>query len=247
MQLTRSVHIVASGDAGFSLTNAFDCTAYLVDGGGECALIDAGMGVEPEQILRGIRTAGFSPERVTRILLTHGHGDHAGGAAALSQACGAQVYAMEPAADFVSRGDIAALSLEKAIAAGVYEPGYTFRPCPVLPIADGQRIPVGCLTLTAVSSPGHSAGHCCYCLEEDGRRILFAGDVIQCGGRIALQAIWDCDLQQYVHTLYRLAELHPDALLPGHGCVALQRGWLHLDKARAVLDTLALPKNSIGE
>lgn len=31
MQLTRSVHIVASGDAGFSLTNAFDCTAYLVD------------------------------------------------------------------------------------------------------------------------------------------------------------------------------------------------------------------------
>ena len=154
---------------------------------------------------------------------------------------------MEPAAGFVARGDLAALSLEKAVAAGVYEPGYTFRACPVLPVADGQRIGVGSLALTVVSSPGHSAGHCCYCLEEDGRRILFAGDAIQCGGKIALQAIWDCDLQQYVRTIHRLAGLHPDALLPGHGCVALQRGWLHLDKAEAALDTLALPKNSIGE
>lgn len=247
MQLTRSVHIVASGDAGFSLTNAFDCTVYLIDGGAECALIDAGVGVEPERILSEIRTAGVSPERITRILLTHGHGDHAGGAATLSQVCGAQVYAMEPAAGFVARGDLAALSLEKAVAAGVYEPGYTFRACPVLPVADGQRIGVGSLALTVVSSPGHSAGHCCYCLAEDGRRILFAGDAIQCGGKIALQAIWDCDLQQYVRTIHRLAGLHPDALLPGHGCVALQRGWLHLDKAEAALDTLALPKNSIGE
>ena len=33
MRLTDSIHIVASGDSGFSLTNAFDCTVYLVECG----------------------------------------------------------------------------------------------------------------------------------------------------------------------------------------------------------------------
>lgn len=117
----------------------------------------------------------------------------------------------------------------------------------MLPVADGQRIGVGSLALTVVSSPGHSAGHCCYCLEEDGRRILFAGDAIQCGGKIALQAIWDCDLQQYVRTIHRPCRAASRRAAAGARMRALQRGWLHLDKAEAALDTLRYPKNSIGE
>lgn len=247
MQLTNSIHIVASGDSGFALTNPFDCTVYLLDGGSDVALIDAGVGVQPELILNNIRLAGFAPEQVNHIFLTHGHGDHAGGAAALAAACRAQVYAMAPAAAFVQNGDIAALSLTSAIEAGVYEPGYTFQPCPVTPIADGHVLTIGSKQLRVIASEGHSAGHCCYALEEADAFTLFAGDAISCGGKIALQAIWDCDLQKYIETVHRLSALPVDRLLPAHGCVALHRGRNHLQKAEAVLQTLALPKNSIGE
>lgn len=247
MRLTRHIAIVASGDNGFSLTNPFDCTVYLIDGGSECALIDAGAGLEPNLILDRIRDVGYSPTDIRKILLTHGHGDHAGGAAALREACGATVFAMQPTADFVARGDLEALSLKSAMDAGVYAADYVFRPCPVSPVTDGQCIHVGELSLTVVASEGHSAGHCCYLLEQNGHRSLFAGDAVQSGGKIALQAIWDCDLQAYVKTIRRLAALHPDALFPGHGCFAAERGWRHTDIAAQALRSLSLPKNSIGE
>ena len=247
MKLSEHIHIVASGESGFSLTNPFDCTVYLVDGGDECALIDAGVGVEPERILREIKKSGIRMERVRKILLTHGHGDHAGGARVLSDRLGARVYAMEPAAGFIRAGDIEHLSLVSAIEAGVYEKGYRFSPCEVLPVCDGERIEVGALTLQAVASEGHSAGHCCYVMQEGPSKVLFAGDSVQCGGKIALQAIWDCDLQKYILTIRKLNELKPDMLLPAHGTFALSRGSVHLQKACSILDTLALPKNTIGE
>lgn len=247
MRLTQHIHMVASGDTGFSLTDPFDCTVYLVDGGGECALIDAGAGVQPQRILDAIAAAGFAHKSITKILLTHGHGDHAGGAAALANACDAAVYAMQPAAAYIAQGDMEALSLRRAVEAGVYAPDYTFAPCPVQPLQAGEQVRVGALMLTVVPSEGHSAGHCCYTLTENGKTVLFAGDAIQADGKIALQAIWDCDLQKYVQTVHRLAALHPETLLPSHGRISLTRGWLHTEKAEAALKTLALPKNSIGE
>ena len=95
MKLMDSVYMVGSGTAGFSMTNAFDCTVYLVDGKDELALIDAGVGVQPERIIKQIERDGFAPAQIGKILLTHGHGDHAGGAYALSKACdgtGGRVY-----------------------------------------------------------------------------------------------------------------------------------------------------------
>lgn len=247
MKLKDNIYIVASGDSGFSLTNPYDCTVYLLDGGGECALIDAGAGIEPQLILKNILIAGFSHSQIKYILLTHGHGDHAGGAAALAEACGAKVYAMEPVDRFVSKGDLKALSIEIAIDSGIYEKDYLFTPCPVQPLNANDIIFVGSLSLEVVASEGHSDGHCCFLLKEGEEKILFSGDVIQCGGKIALQPIWDCNLQKYIKTINNLEKLHPDVLLPGHGSVALQRGWIHIEKAKAALDNLILPKNSIGE
>lgn len=78
MKLMDSVYMVGSGTAGFSMTNAFDSTVYLVDGKDELALIDAGVGVQPERIIKQIERDGFDPAQIGKILLTHGHGDHAG-------------------------------------------------------------------------------------------------------------------------------------------------------------------------
>ena len=221
--------------------------------GNDIVVVDCGMGFPDDDmygidvVIPDISYLIKNAHKIRGIFLTHGHGDHAGGAYALATACGAKVYAMQPAADFVANGDTDALSLTPAIEAGVYEEGYTFKACPVEPIADGDVLKVGKYTMTVVVSEGHSAGHCCYVLEADGQKALFVGDAIQCGGKIALQAIWDCDLQKYVDTIHRLNAIKPDLLLPGHGCVALNRGYLHIEKAEKILETLALPKNCIGE
>lgn len=44
MRLAERVHLVASGQLGVGLTDDHDCHVYLLDGGAEYALVDAGGG-----------------------------------------------------------------------------------------------------------------------------------------------------------------------------------------------------------
>lgn len=243
MKITDRIHIVASGAAGFSMTNPFDCTVYLLDGGGELALIDTGAGVEPQRIIYNINRAGYSPAGITKIFLTHGHGDHSGGASALREYTGARVMAMSDTARFVREGNLNALSVKEA----AYGPGYRYAPCQVEGIGDGEQIKVGEVLLTALLTEGHSAGHASYLLEEKGRKTLFAGDSIMYGGMISLQSTWDCDLQKYIQTVKRLSELRVDTFLPSHLTFSINDGWQQIDKAMSGLRNFGIPKNMIGE
>lgn len=243
MRISKNVCIVASGDSGLSLTGPADCTVYLVDGGSSCALIDSGFTLEPEQIVRNIEDDGIDPDRVDSILLTHGHGDHAAGARWLSLRLGAKVYASDATAAYVSGGDQKALSVDVARDAGLYPQDFHVPSVPVTPLADGSTIEVGDVRLSAIYSPGHCSGHCCYLMGED----LFCGDVMSAGGRIALQDIWDCDIQAYLDTVRKLHGLHVRGFFPGHGAFSLERGYRHFDAAMERIGRLWLPLNSIGE
>jgi hypothetical protein len=50
MRLWERIQLVGSGDGGFGLTDPFDCHVYAVDGGGEPALIDAGIGAATQDV-----------------------------------------------------------------------------------------------------------------------------------------------------------------------------------------------------
>ena len=78
MRLTEHVYLVGGGLLGFGLSDDFDCHVYLIDGGSEMALVDAGAGITIEPILRNIAFDGLDPARLRNILLTHAHADHAG-------------------------------------------------------------------------------------------------------------------------------------------------------------------------
>ena len=56
-------------------------------------LIDAGLSYR--QIAARLSAAGFLPERVTGIVLTHAHGDHTRGAGLFSRKHAVPVYATE--------------------------------------------------------------------------------------------------------------------------------------------------------
>lgn len=248
MKLTDRIHLVGSGSFGFDLTDPFDCHVYLVDGGDELAIVDVGAGMGAEAIVENVRRDGFDPARIRHVVLTHAHGDHAGGAARMCRLLDdPTVYLSRAVADFLREGNEQAVSLDVAKQAGIYPPDYALERCEVdVELADGDTIPVGDLTLQVLDTPGHSDGHVSLVLDHDEKRSLFAGDVIFFGGKILLQNIYDCRLDAEIRSLRRLRELRVDALLPGHFTLSLSDGQRHIERANEVLDRLLIPEQSVS-
>src|SRR5665213_3232268 len=57
--------------------------SYLVNDGDALTLIETGPASTMETLLAGVRQAGFDPDQIGDIIVTHIHLDHAGGAGAL--------------------------------------------------------------------------------------------------------------------------------------------------------------------
>lgn len=217
---------------GFNLTDALDCHVYLVHDGDEAIIVDAGAGRDAEPILHQIDQSGIPRESIRRMLLTHAHPDHAGGARALHDAIGVDVYASPRAATYVRDGDERASSLDRLRGPGGYPEGYAFAACPVAgELRDGERITVGRLDLKVIETPGHCGGHLSFALHRPGGIDLFSGDAIFSGGRILLQYIWDCSVVDSCESVERLAGIRPDGLFPGHGTPSVARSWMHLYSA----------------
>jgi glyoxylase-like metal-dependent hydrolase (beta-lactamase superfamily II) len=248
MKLAERIHLVGSGSFGFDLTDPFDCHVYLLDGGDELALIDAGAGLGAEAILDNVRRDGLDPGRIQHLILTHAHGDHAGGAAKLRSLLREPVvYLSEARAEALRTADEEAVSLGDAKRAGIYPPDYRLEACAVdVELTDGDEIAVGDLTLRALETPGHADGHVSLLLEHDGRKSLFAGDVVFHGGKVLLQAIHDCRLDALIRSLRRLRDLEVDALFPGHLAFSLAGGQRHIERANEVLDRLLIPEQMVG-
>ena len=244
MRLTPRVYLVGSGATGADLSNPYDCHVYLVDGGGPLALIDAGVGLEPELILANVRAAGFDPAAIETIALTHAHADHGGGAGPLHELTGAEVLAPGPAATWLRQADEEAISLPRARAGGTYPSNYRLVPCPsATSIAAGDSIQVGDARLTAIATPGHARVHLSYLLEGDDRLGLFGGDVVFQGGKILLLSTPDCSIQDLAATMRRLGQLDFEALYPGHAGISLQRGRQQVDAALRVFAGEEVPPN----
>src|SRR5680860_191425 len=94
MRLTNEIALVGGGDTGFGLSAPLDCHIYVIDGGREAVIVDAGMGGKygaTDQILKHIQNDGIALDRISKLLLTHYHADHAGGAADFRNRLGLEV------------------------------------------------------------------------------------------------------------------------------------------------------------
>jgi len=247
MQLADRIHLVGSGSFGFDLTDPYDCHVYLLDGGPELALVDVGAGMGAAQIVENVARGGFDLSRVTQLLCTHAHGDHAGGAARMRELLpNASLALSAPGAHVMRAGDEQAASLDVAKAAGIYPADYRLEPCAVeRELAEGDRVRVGDLVLECIETPGHSSGHLSLLLEHQGQRSLFAGDVVFHGGTVLLQSIHDCSVVELTRSLRKLRDLAVDALYPGHLAFSRSRGQRHIERANAVLDTLLVPPQAV--
>lgn len=249
MRLTPDVALIGSGMFGFDLSAASDCHVYLLDGGDDLALVDAGAGPligDTELLLRNIAADGYDPSRISRILLTHYHFDHMGGAAELQARLGCEIHASPLTARVLETGDEAAISLPGAKAAGYVPPEYGLMPAPAIgDMTDGARFRVGHLEVSVIETPGHADGHVSYLVTGGDRRHLVQGDVVFANGTIFLQNVADCSIQKYSESVRKLAQIEFDAFLPGHMSISLRNGKRHVDTAAAQFEKLMVPKNFV--
>lgn len=181
---------------------------YVLAGerGGEAIVVDAPP--DPPAIVDLIRGAKLTP---VALLLTHGHVDHMGGAGGLAAATGARVY-VHPDDDFLTLDPISQLRMLFGEApTGDFAP-----PGELTELKDGDELTLAGLTFEVVHTPGHTPGHCCLRVPEEG--LLLSGDQLFAGsiGRTDLPG---GDLEALAVSMRDRVMTLPDEtrVLPGHG------------------------------
>ena len=173
------------------------CTATM-----KAAIVDPG-GDLPK-IKAAIADAGVTPEK---ILLTHGHIDHAGGAKRLADDLGVPIEGPHEADRFW----LARLE-EDGRAYGIE--GVVFEPDRWL--IEGDSVTVGDLTLDVYETPGHTQGHVIF--HHPASRFAQVGDVLF-QGSVGRSDLPGGDHQQLIRSIVgKLWPLGDDtAFIPGHG------------------------------
>ena len=249
MRLSRDVLLVGGGNLGFNLSHYLDCHVYVIDGGDELALVDTGIGGPHGQssvILQNARDDGVNLGKISTLLLTHYHVDHAGGAADFHRELGLNVLGSPLTAKTLEAGNEETVSLPFAKSAGFYPADYVYEACSCAPLLiEAKPFKVGRLTVTPFDTPGHCRGHVSLLVEGGDRRYLIGGDLVFSGGTIIAQNIPDCSIHEYSDSVKKMAKVDFDAFLPGHFSISMKDGKRHIDAAAVQFGRLGIPKNAI--
>ncbi|HAN72590.1 MAG TPA: MBL fold metallo-hydrolase [Actinobacteria bacterium] len=159
-----------------TLGNAINSFAFLEEDG-QVTLVDCGISRAPQRIVDALAHLGRHPSDVTRILLTHAHFDHAGGASGMLERTGVEgVDVHEEDARFIAAGvsaPTASTGLGRLLHRG---PSTRFDPVVVSQeLTDGQLVPVAG-GVRVLHTPGHTPGHVSLLHEASG--VLITGDII---------------------------------------------------------------------
>jgi glyoxylase-like metal-dependent hydrolase (beta-lactamase superfamily II) len=179
------------------------------DDDGQVTLVDMGLKRHGPKVLAALRSLGSGPTDVTRLLLTHAHVDHAGGAAHVAAETGRGFGVHEADAEYVRAGR-AAPSQPPGGPLGRLMTRFSapprFDPAPVEEeLTDGQVLDVAG-GLRVVHTPGHSPGHVSYLHQDSG--VLITGDAIFNVLRLRWPVKSFCtDFRMTKQTAHRLGEL----------------------------------------
>lgn len=203
-------------DGVFQLAPLPYVNVVAVRGGNGWTIVDAALAPVAQRLVRSLAKLGIRQGDVERIVLTHGHLDHAGGAERVRAAFGAREV-LVGAADLTdvragtnASGDPGS-PLERS---PLPSPGY-----PAVPSAQSLHGPLALdddRALVPVPTPGHTDGHTAFHLPDEG--VVLGGDTVFNVFRMAPAPGLLCsDADRNLASILRLAELEPSTLLLAHG------------------------------
>lgn len=214
-------------------------------------LFDTGSHGSADVILKSIKAAGFEPETIKAICLTHWHSDHTGGLAEITELLGTN----QRLDIFIGQADLPLL-MDR------YFHLLRFHPFLKLPVPHGpgqlpnsstvRFVPLntaGCEALhrkygiTAIHTPGHTPGHMAYLHRETGS--LFSGCALSLltPHLAGLVPIFH-DRAEQIRSGEYLAGMNFRYLLPVHMC--LRRDEIPLERRRPVRGKKGLVAKLMG-
>jgi glyoxylase-like metal-dependent hydrolase (beta-lactamase superfamily II) len=181
--------------------------SYTYQTDDEIYLIDTGFSRTPTKILQAFRRSNVPIERVRKVLLTHHHVDHMGGAAFIQENLAAPLACHAEDIPFVEGRTKVQMPLLMRLFVRIHPARVAF------PLQDHDHVG----PLEVLHAPGHTPGELAF--YEPARKILFTGDsVVERKGALTLPGKkYAANLDQAVRSLDRLRTLEIETLLPGHG------------------------------
>jgi len=179
----------------------YQVSAYAYAG----LLIDTGPPPTAEQLVEWCRNPSAMRPEIRRVVLTHHHEDHVGGAAALQEELGLPVFAPATAVAILAEG-LRMPPYRKAVWG-------TPRPFRAEPLGDWIEGAGGdTCRLRVIPTPGHAFTH--VCLFDEERRWLFSGDLYVHEKVRYLRRIEDA--REHISSLRRVLALEPELLICDH-------------------------------
>lgn len=197
--------LIDSAALWFAETN---CYVVAAAPGGPCVIIDAPPDLPAIEAL--VTAHRLSP---VALLATHGHVDHAGGGA-VTAVYDIDAY-LHPDDEFLALDPGSQLRMLFGVAPPELVDQLAF-PAVYTALADRQHLQLAGVTIDVIHTPGHTPGHCCFHVPDEG--VLFSGDQLFAG------SIGRTDLPggDYAALMRSMSEkvmtLPPETrVLPGHG------------------------------
>ena len=195
---------------------AASVNVVMVEVGDQRVLVDTGTGgpgtmAEGGMLMKTMGALGVEPGSIDKVVLSHWHGDHVGGAArngrpAYPNATYHLSAAEKQFLDSAPAGDERVQGTKQALA-------------PVMgglqTYADGDILAPG---LTAIAAPGHTPGHFVFLLEMNGERLMLGSDTANHPVAFFERPEWgfgfDMDVEQTVATRRRVLGRAADERIP---------------------------------
>jgi glyoxylase-like metal-dependent hydrolase (beta-lactamase superfamily II) len=197
--------VIANNPGPFTFTGTGTYIVGRPDPGAGVAVIDPG---PLDDAHMAALLAAVAGRRVSHVLVTHTHRDHAPLARPFAEAVGAPILAAEPPAQTIH----ASGALDE-------DDDETFAPDVVL--TGGEVIAGDGWSLEALATPGHASNHMAFVLHEENA--LFSGDHVM-GWSTTVVAPPDGDMTAYLDSLDRVIARGFSTLWPTHGAPVTEPG-----------------------
>jgi metallo-beta-lactamase class B len=196
-----------------------DIASYLIVTPKGHFILNSGYEDTPAMIRASVEKLGFKIIDVKILLNSQAHFDHVAGQAALQQMTGAKIYSSEREVSVLESGGKTDTRFGREVS---YPPVHVDHV-----VADGERVTVGGVTLTAHLTPGHSIGCTTWTIQvtEAGKTydvVFVGGTSINPGVRLVDHPTYTGIAEDFKRTFQTLRSLKCDVFLGAHGAIRLR-------------------------